>query len=45
MRLHCRQVEDLLIQGPPTTLEVDKLEFPAEESKPAPKGDNLQFDF
>ena len=36
---------ELLTQDPPTVLEVDKSESPAEESKPFSKGDNLQFDF
>lgn len=45
MRLHYRQAKELLTQDPPATLEADRPESPTEESKPVPKGGNLQFDF
>ena len=44
-RLHYRQVKELIIQEPTKTPEADKPEPPIEDSKQAPKGDNLQFDF
>jgi len=45
VRLHYRQVTELLTQDPPTKPEADKPDSPIEESKPVPKGGNLQFDF
>ena len=44
-RLHYRQIKELLMQAPSETPEPDEPERPTEESKQAPKGDNLQFDF
>ena len=41
VRLHYREVKDLLMQTPTNKPEADK----PEESKQAPKGDNFQFDF